>query len=127
MITFFWNALKELQKGTNIGLKKPIMIIRDMFERAGLDLSDLTALHENMRVNRAAQPAVEAAINGTGEGLSYDPVIDFLGSDDGQDLRQGLLTENFDCFATVDDMDMSQQTEMLYGLFGPPSEFHYHQ
>ena len=55
LVVFFWTALKELQKGANFGLRRPIMIIRSLFERAGLDLN---AILRNSGKNASHDPAI---------------------------------------------------------------------
>jgi hypothetical protein len=53
VIRFFCRGLAMLQRGTNLGLRKPLLIIRDLMERAGVNVNSMiTAAHKEQHVQQ---------------------------------------------------------------------------
>lgn len=127
VIRFFLDALKEQQRGANSGLKKPIMIIRGMFERAGLDLSSSTHpnhVHSNERAgNGGSSTTAGATTSNATPGRGFDAAMEgWEGWADGQDYRdlfQDFLMENEAFWPGLDSVVAGEeQPEMLFGMFG---------
>lgn len=117
IVTFFWNALKELQNGANFGLSKPIAIIKGMFERAGIDLNALASRQREQSENgidkfgRRPSP-VEQSFNLP---VLRDSGLDGLDNIQYQDLFNELSMGVSD-WSTY-DMTGDLSDELLYGLF----------
>ena len=129
VIRFFLDALKEQQHGANFGLKKPIMIIRGMFERAGLDLGvplrDGTGSGTQSRmdtdrpqsgdVDGSRLPGAEPNPDG------FDAAMQSWESWGGEDYRmlfQDFLLENSKVWPGLEGSVVEEQPEMLFGMFG---------
>ncbi|KAJ5669897.1 uncharacterized protein N7477_005260 [Penicillium maclennaniae] len=104
---FFWTSLKELQNGANFGLRKPIMIIRSLFERAGLH-SEPTTTHRNDIEHGV--PSQERPLNQS----CYTRVFENI---DEQTLFQDLTSGSFDEVINMGDMVVDEDSHILYGLF----------
>ncbi|KIW88135.1 uncharacterized protein Z519_11246 [Cladophialophora bantiana CBS 173.52] len=128
IVVFFWNALKELQNGANFGLRKPITIIKGMFERAGIDLNVLATMQKQGPHN---------VDNGTTDQMGHttqrdqnlpnlaENWLDGLADDQYRDLYNEICAENIDWSVYVDDVGANENDELLYGLFrsGREGEF----
>ncbi|KAH8697930.1 hypothetical protein BGW36DRAFT_450694 [Talaromyces proteolyticus] len=129
---WFWIALKELQKGANFGLRRPIMIIRSLIEHAGLDLNSILAQAgstsasaletgtPSTRTNGGHHSHFLGAIDASGASLSQgsnlDTQVPELDDSDFERLCRDLLSGDIDGLAAphgIDDDDNS----LLYGLF----------
>lgn len=116
LILFFWNALLELQKGSNYGLRRPIKIIRDFLERAGIDINALTT-----KPNLGNPPHALMALAEAGE-LQRDgqSITAFQGI--GNDIDYSLtypdmFTDNLDWLNCSIDPVYDGKDDVLYGLF----------
>ena len=105
---FFWTALKELQNGANFGLRKPIMIIRSLFERAGLDLDSITTHLDGLGHQAPAQHL--QLINQNCDSGTFENIDD-------QTLFQDLVSGSCDGALNMGDMIMDEDSHILYGLF----------
>ncbi|KAF2111846.1 fungal-specific transcription factor domain-containing protein [Lophiotrema nucula] len=122
VIRFFLDALKEQQCGANSGLKKPIMIIRGMFERAGLDFNthNHSSSGEGSHVSEVRNENTLATLPSE-SASTFDANMEQWDSWGGQDYRelfQDFLLENSNVWPSLDDQDAGGQTEMLFGMFG---------
>lgn len=128
VIRFFLDALKEQQHGANSGLKKPIMIIRGMFERAGVDIS-LPSREGNQSSERqsrmgtdkpsGAEVVVERHTS-TGSG-GFNAAMqswDSWGGEDYRELFQDFLLENSNVWPGLEGVVAEEQPEILFGMFG---------
>lgn len=105
---FFWTALKELQNGANFGLRKPIMIIRSLFERTGLHLDSITSQLDFLGHQAPLQRPQSAHQNR--ESMAFENIDDHT-------LFQDLISGSFDGAIHMGDMVMDEDPHMLYGLF----------
>lgn len=120
LIVFFWNALLELQNGSNFGLRRPIKIMRDFMERAGVDIAALANRPENPP--RSLPASAEQASNlhhhvGEETGAAYLPDIAPPSVDDYTILYPDMFTDNLDWLDCSVDQSFTETDDMLYGLF----------
>lgn len=114
VIVFFWNALKELQRGANFGLKRPLIIVRDFLQRAGLDINRLST-RQNTPDRHLIQPREPQG----------DLINDETGNWKASDLMTYLEDDYFDMFNTSLEPNFSRSDvpaslegpDILYGLF----------
>ena len=123
IVTFFWNALKELQNGANFGLRKPIMIMKGMFERAGIDLVAIASMQrqdQGLNGKSRWQTSSEDEV----QGLPFLPEsnMDYLPDEQYQDLFQSMSVDNIDWPEFLDDVEMATIVDPLYGLFRSDDE-----
>jgi hypothetical protein len=128
VIRFFFDALKEQQHGANSSLKKPIMIIRRMFERAGVDIG-LPSREGNQGSGRQSRMDTEKPFGAeepadrhtsTGHG-GFDAAMqswDSWGGEDYRELFQDFLLENSNVWPGLEGVVVEEQPEILFGMFG---------
>lgn len=121
MIVFFWNALSELQKGSNFGLKRPMKIIRDFMERAGIDITALASRPEELpRPSMVANaPPMgnlytnESEPNGSSRQFA-DPAQ--FGAENYSMMYPDMMTDNMD-WLDGSVHSLNESDDILYGLF----------
>jgi hypothetical protein len=123
MIVFFWNALSELQKGSNFGLRRPIKIMRDFMERAGIDITALAsraseeAGHPPEAID--APPPIgnvyinDCGLNGHSQGLGD---LTYPGADNYATLYPDMSIDNLD-WMDGSINGLGESDDLLYGLF----------
>jgi hypothetical protein len=127
IVGFFWTALKELQNGANFGLRRPIMIIRSLIERAGLDLNAIVgqAASGQETTNEGQQHARSLRLmpQGTTPDTSrqvasndLDQNLPFLDDSGFETLCRDLLSGNMDGLNSPVNIDLDDDS-LLYGLF----------
>ena len=117
MLVFFWNALKELQQGSNFGLRKPIKIIRDFLARAGVDTDAFAS-----RTDLGQQTVSAAAPCNNPDGDAYDVGAGMSGPMDTgienyAEMFPGLYTDDYGWLEGSNNFDTSLNDDTLYGLF----------
>lgn len=134
VVTFFWHALKELQNGANVGLSKPIAIIKSMFERSGIDLNALAVMQRQQTQQREQSQNAQQGGDGDTDAMpmeqqTYDlPILpdsglDGLDNERYRDLFHELSTGIHD-WGSYDLQDDSMNDELLYGLFRPENDIY---
>ena len=124
LVMYLFLALTRIQRGANFGLLKPLMIIRDLMERVGVDMRTVTAAMQSLdqRLQKEGETASTPAVLPTS-----DPPLDnhFVNK-----LMSGLdptWLEDLGSWQTSDDdaiqwlMDPPdmEDSQVLYGLFEP--------
>lgn len=138
LVVFFWTALKELQKGANFGLRRPIMIIRSLFERAGMDLNAIlrnsgkNASHgpntapknplqnPNPNPNPNQQPAQPRQNMSNEPHISTQPPVYIppeLEMRGYEDAYTGLVSAELEWLASPTNHGVNDGSNVLYGLF----------
>jgi hypothetical protein len=119
-IAFFWTALSELQRGCNFGLRKPVLIVRDMMNELGESMPQMqdhpemeTALSRLMELRTTdsyvpSQPSSGVALN---MGTNLTPL-----TNDIFDQSQVEFLEFLDEERTIAD-------DTLWGLFAEHQSF----
>lgn len=121
MIVFFWNALSELQKGSNFGLRRPIKIMRDFMERAGIDITALAS-----RPEEPCQAPMATNAPPMGNLYAHDSIHNGNSRNFGNPTHPGaesysmmypdMLTDNMDWLdGSINPLNESD--DILYGLF----------
>lgn len=121
MIVFFWNSLSELQKGSNFGLRRPLQIIRNFMERAGIDITALASRSEEL--SRPPMPTNDPPIcgiypNDSEHNANSRNIADHipLGTEGYSMMHPDMLTDNMDWLdGSINSLNESD--DMLYGLF----------
>lgn len=113
LIVFFWNALKELQRGANFGLKRPLVIVRDFLQRAGIDINRLSTRQNTP--DRHMQPREHQGdlMNDETGNWNTSDLMTYLG-DDYFDMYNTSVEPNFDWANVPANME---GPDILYGLF----------
>ncbi|KAE8383913.1 hypothetical protein BDV26DRAFT_251027 [Aspergillus bertholletiae] len=117
---FFWGALKELQNGANFGLTKPMMLIRSLFERFGLELEAVTNnSHEHAnsgmpRTEEEQSVLIDHPHGASGDTGSRASPVD---NDDFDTLFRDLISGSLDGQMNMGNMDLDLDSCILYGLF----------
>ncbi|KAF7550710.1 hypothetical protein G7046_g7932 [Stylonectria norvegica] len=111
---FFWNALIELQKGSNLGLKRPLKIIREFMERAGVDVQQLAGRLRTAPGSPAAPG--HASTRDWNQAQDATDALDF--SFDTDDFRlTDLNMDNINWSSEDMDGGFGVNEDILYGLF----------
>lgn len=131
IIAFFWTCLGELQHGCNVGLKKPLSVLRNMAREFEISSKEMVSsghtghagaqqgrsVHELGVLDETYFPQLPLAMPNVGEdshpmaqysiddGPDTFPSVDIFGLPGGSD------------FLNDQEWDISQNT--LYGLFAP--------
>ena len=135
IIAFFWTCLGEMQHGCNLGLKKPLSVLRDMareFELSSKELSSSTAGPANTQQEQLPRLDL-GTLDGsyfpqlplTAQNLDQQPFADsrYLTDFDMQSAAGQFGTEaafglpGSSDFLNDQEWNISQNT--LYGLFAP--------
>ncbi|KAJ5772465.1 fungal-specific transcription factor domain-containing protein [Penicillium odoratum] len=124
-ISFFWTCLSELQHGCNVGLKKPLSILRDMVhefrvsvKEGGLimdEMPQLTSLDESFFQLPMNPPSNEPSLDTPG-----DFVSDYLGM---EAVDVGLENFSPDFLDSMNELQKDVTHDTLYGLFAHPTMF----
>lgn len=114
-IAFFWTALSELQRGCNFGLRKPVLIVRDMMNELGESMPQMQD-HPEMETTfarlmelRATNSFAPAPSQPSGVGLDMGPNLT-PGTNEYFDQSQVEFLEFLDEERTIAD-------DTLWGLF----------
>jgi hypothetical protein len=129
VITFFCKALVILQRGANLGLRKPLVIIRDLMQRAGVDVNSImatSALNLNLKQHQqqsqqdpdpsraSRQEENLASPAGFPALLSPNDASRILGDLAAQDLWSGAWDDTLDLFQVPAN---PEDANILYGMF----------
>jgi hypothetical protein len=121
MIIFFLNALKDLQTRSSVDLRRPIMIIRDLVERAGIDMVPATSAQNALS---SAAPVVQSTVSsncGNDADTSCQSALLSITYEQDEDL-QNLCSRSSD-WLSLDWLslpvgeDNNQASELFPGLF----------
>ncbi|KAK5233557.1 hypothetical protein LTR47_005179 [Exophiala xenobiotica] len=127
LMTFLWKSLTKIQRGSNFGLAKPLMIIRDLMDRSGIDFKMVTsAVHHLQQLNSRETPRPSDGNASNAEAVQLESSFDhsIFGTSNG-DFDLAWL-ENFNSwYAPGDDSMQWLETStagpgdsmVLYGLF----------
>ena len=125
LMMYLFLALTRIQNGANFGLLKPLMIIRDLMERVGVDTRTITAATQSLN-QQLRKEGEEDSTPGLPQGndalLLNDPLVNKSMS--GLDLT---WLEDLGYLQTSDDDAMQwlmnpayvEDSQVLYGLFEP--------
>ena len=103
---FFWDTFQSLQSYQPVGLRKPIAVIRTMFERAGINPDAFQAVRDGSSTTVVAELR-----------LSESRVESRSGTVRPQPHPEQLVEESFDVDGALLDLG-SENYESLFGLFG---------
>ncbi|KAH8700167.1 fungal-specific transcription factor domain-containing protein [Talaromyces proteolyticus] len=126
-ISFFWKCLSELKHGCNVGLEKPLGILRDMVHEFHLNIqkvdieSDgipgLPNVDEAIPPSRSQQPANRPAINAMLPGEETD----YMGQIGQPNLAFDNSSPGF--LVSLNQLENDISEDALYGLFAPSQIF----
>ncbi|KAJ5695946.1 hypothetical protein N7536_006358 [Penicillium majusculum] len=118
---FLWAALKELQNGANFGLTKPMMIIRSLFEHAGLNLETITnqpSYHRDLAPSNNPRQHRPFEHNDQTVDLEvHDHAAGSLGGTEFETMFRDLISGAFDGVMNMGDPNLDEDSSVLYGLF----------
>lgn len=118
---FLWAALKELQNGANFGLSKPMMIIRSLFEHAGLNLEAITSQQSNHRdLEPSNHPHPYRSIHQSDQAVNlevHDHGAGSLGGTEFETMFRDLISGAFDGVMNMGEPNLNEDSSVLYGLF----------
>lgn len=134
IIAFFWTCLGELQHGCNLGLKKPLSVLRDMAREFEISSKELSSSAVTAPTNTQQEPRLElGTLNGdcfpqlplTTQNLDQQNVSNapyFAGFDMQTELDPCGADAAFGMPASSDflnDQEWGISQNTLYGLFAP--------
>ena len=118
---FLWAALKELQNGANFGLTKPMMIIRSLFEHAGLNLETITnqpSYHRDLAPSNNPRQHRPFEHNDQTVDLEvHDHAAGSPGGTEFETMFRDLISGAFDGVMNMGDPNLDEASSVLYGLF----------
>jgi len=115
IVVFFWNALKELQNGANFGFRKPIMIIKRMFERSGIDFMTMAS------TQRGDHSPTGRSSNQERQEESL-PLLPDSGMDIQLDDLYHDILDNVEWPDFMEDVETTATSDPLFGLFRSSGE-----
>jgi hypothetical protein len=122
MIVFFWNALKDLQTRSSVDLRRPIMIIRDLMDRAGMDMVPVpSAQHASSSAPPVVQSTMASNWANDTDTSCYQSALLSITNEQDEDL-QNLFSRNSDWLSLnwlspPAGEDNNQVSEIFPGLF----------
>lgn len=125
-ISFFWTCLSELQHGCNVGLKKPLSILRDMVHEFRVSVKEGGVNGEEMpQLTSLDETYFQISMNPPNNEPSLDTPENFVTSDylgvEPMNLGFESLSPGF--LNSMNDLEKDIAHDTLYGLFAPQAMF----